>query len=220
MSNFSRIIFFLLLIMFMPIKVYATEPEALMDSFINYDKQYKELNKTRIKYELIGVYEITAYCPCVSCCGKSNGKTASGKIAKPNHTIAADINHFSFNDEVYIDGTTYVVEDTGGAIRGNRIDMFFGSHSEALSYGRKYEKLYKEYREDYILKEIPFYEWMMITDDISKDKTIDVVKYNNGTVEYRNQSGNVLAYRNRIIDNTFNNYVDKTVYIEWLKGRR
>ena len=32
---------------------------------------------------------------------------------------------------------TYVVEDRGGAITGNKIDVYFNSHSEALAFGRK-----------------------------------------------------------------------------------
>jgi hypothetical protein len=30
-----------------------------------------------------------------------------------------------------------VVEDCGGAIKGNRVDFFFDSHEEALKFGRK-----------------------------------------------------------------------------------
>ena len=31
----------------------------------------------------------------------------------------------------------YTVEDRGGAITGNKIDVFFNSHSEALKFGRR-----------------------------------------------------------------------------------
>ena len=31
----------------------------------------------------------------------------------------------------------YTAEDTGGAIKGNRIDIYFESHTEALYFGRQ-----------------------------------------------------------------------------------
>ena len=37
-----------------------------------------------------------------------------------------------------IDGVTYTVEDRGGAIQGNRIDIYMNSHAEALAWGVKY----------------------------------------------------------------------------------
>lgn len=84
-----------------------------------------------------GVYKITAYCPCAICCGKQTGITASGARATANHTIAAP-KSFSFGEQVVINGTTYTVEDRGGAIQGNRIDIYMNSHSEALAWGVRY----------------------------------------------------------------------------------
>ena len=31
----------------------------------------------------------------------------------------------------------FTVEDRGGAIKGNKIDVYFNSHNEALAFGRK-----------------------------------------------------------------------------------
>ena len=83
------------------------------------------------------IYKITAYCSCAKCCGKSNGITACGKKAKAGRTIAAP-RGFSFGTKLSINGKTYVVEDRGGAIKGNRIDLYVNSHSEALRWGVKY----------------------------------------------------------------------------------
>jgi len=84
-----------------------------------------------------GVYKVTAYCACISCCGKTDGITASGTQATANHTIAAP-STFAFGTKVVINGTTYTVEDRGGAIQGNRIDIYMNSHSEALAWGVRY----------------------------------------------------------------------------------
>ena len=84
-----------------------------------------------------GVYKVTAYCACMKCCGKTNGITASGVKATANHTIAAP-RTFAFGTKVVIDGVTYTVEDRGGAIQGNRIDIYMNSHSEALKWGVRY----------------------------------------------------------------------------------
>ena len=84
-----------------------------------------------------GVYKVTAFCACMQCCGKTNGITASGVKATANHTIAAP-RTFAFGTKVVINGTTYVVEDRGGAIQGNRIDIYMNSHAEALRWGVRY----------------------------------------------------------------------------------
>ena len=91
--------------------------------------------------EYLGTFTVTAYCPCKKCCGKTNGKTASGKIATANHTVAAS-KQFAFGTQLVIGGKVYTVEDRGGAIKGNRIDIFFASHKAALQFGRKKMKVY------------------------------------------------------------------------------
>ena len=84
-----------------------------------------------------GRYKVTAYCSCARCCGKTNGITASGRRATANHTVAAP-STFAFGTQMVINGKTYVVEDRGGAIQGNRIDIYMNSHSEALAWGVRY----------------------------------------------------------------------------------
>ena len=79
----------------------------------------------------------SAYCACASCCGKTNGITASGTKATAGRTIAAPKN-YPFGTKIEIAGMgTYVVEDRGGAITGNKIDIYFDSHQEALQFGRR-----------------------------------------------------------------------------------
>lgn len=100
----------------------------------------KENKKSKAKY--LGTFKVTGYCKCSSCCGKSNGITASGTVAKAGRTIAADTSKLPFGTKVVIDGNTYTVEDRGGAINGNKIDMFFESHSQALQWGVRYCEVY------------------------------------------------------------------------------
>ena len=83
------------------------------------------------------VYKITAYCPCSKCCGKTNGRTASGTKATAGRTVAAS-SKFAFGTKLNIGGHIYTVEDRGGAINGNKIDIFVNSHAEALQWGVRY----------------------------------------------------------------------------------
>lgn len=105
---------------------------------------------TTVKYEDIpeytelGTFKLTAYCSCSKCCGKSDGITASGKKAKANHTVATD-KSIPFGTNLMINGETYVVEDRGGAVEGNVIDIYFDSHEEAVNFGSKYAKVFEVY---------------------------------------------------------------------------
>lgn len=83
------------------------------------------------------IYKITAYCPCAKCCGKATGRTAMGTKATAGRTIAAS-GKFAFGTKLNINGHTYTVEDRGGAIQGNKIDIFVNSHAEALAWGVRY----------------------------------------------------------------------------------
>ena len=82
-------------------------------------------------------YKITAYCSCSKCCGKTTGRTASGTQATAGRTVAAPAK-FAFGTQLNIGGNIYTVEDRGGAIKGNRIDIYVDSHSAALQWGVRY----------------------------------------------------------------------------------
>lgn len=93
--------------------------------------------------------KITAYCSCAKCCGKyaynrpkdANGndivKTASGANAKHMYTLSAG-KHLNFGTKIYIPNVGMCeVQDRGGGVSGNHLDMYFSSHSEALNWGCK-----------------------------------------------------------------------------------
>ena len=80
---------------------------------------------------------ITAYCDCEICCGKTDGITASGAKAVEGITLAAD-KRYPFGTQMYIDGFGWrTVQDRGGAIQGNHVDLYFDSHGDALEFGTK-----------------------------------------------------------------------------------
>ena len=86
---------------------------------------------------------ITAYCPCRKCCGKySDGVTACGHKIQPGDTFVAADGRYPFGTEMLIPGYSnsqpVQVLDRGGTIKGNRLDVFFVTHQEALEWGVKY----------------------------------------------------------------------------------
>ena len=83
------------------------------------------------------VYKITAYCSCAKCCGKATGRTAVGTKLTSERTVAAS-GKFAFGTKLNINGHVYTVEDRGGAINGNKIDIYVNSHAEALAWGVRY----------------------------------------------------------------------------------
>jgi 3D (Asp-Asp-Asp) domain-containing protein len=88
-------------------------------------------------------YTVTAYCPCIKCCGKEDGITASGIKAVSGITVAADTDILPFGTEILIEGIGHrIVQDRGGAIKGKSIDIFFDTHEEALMFGRQNLKVY------------------------------------------------------------------------------
>jgi 3D (Asp-Asp-Asp) domain-containing protein len=88
--------------------------------------------------------EVTAYCPCPKCCGAGAiGLTASGKRVTFNggRFVAADA-ALPFGTKLvvpgYNNGRSVEVADRGGAIRGNKLDVFFPTHDQATAWGRRW----------------------------------------------------------------------------------
>ncbi|MEY8394193.1 3D domain-containing protein [Lachnospiraceae bacterium 45-P1] len=91
--------------------------------------------------EYLGSFTASAYCSCDICCAGST-LTYSGTVPQPEHTIAADLDVFPLGTRLWIDGVVYTVEDMGGGIAGNRLDIYFATHEEALDYGLKTVEVY------------------------------------------------------------------------------
>ena len=128
---------------------YKGEPPVIEDRLRGEDKPAEGCAVLDIG-EPLGEFTLTAYCPCMKCCGKwANGITATGMTATEGRTVAVDPRVIPYGSTVtlyYEDGTvhTYTAEDCGGAIKGNRIDVFFDSHEDARAFGVQSAMVYVE----------------------------------------------------------------------------
>lgn len=100
----------------------------------------------------LGEFTITHYCACAKCCGKSEddpayGITATGTRATEGRTVAVDPRVIPYGSEIVVrfaDGSEarLIAEDCGGAIKGNRLDVYMDSHEAALVEGVKTAEVY------------------------------------------------------------------------------
>lgn len=97
----------------------------------------------------LGNFKLTAYCSCSLCCGewannRPNGIVygAIGEELKEGYSIAVDPTVIPYRTEVIINGHTYKAQDCGGAIKGNRIDVYFKDHNDALEFGVRYAEVF------------------------------------------------------------------------------
>jgi 3D (Asp-Asp-Asp) domain-containing protein len=74
-------------------------------------------------------------------------QTATGTYPKEGRTIAVDPRVIPYGTEVYIPALNgvFIAEDTGGLIKGNKIDIYFSHGSEARQWGRKNIEIYVDY---------------------------------------------------------------------------
>ena len=86
---------------------------------------------------------VTAYCACKKCCGRfADGITACGHKIRRGDAFAAADRKYTFGTEMIVAGYNndkpIKVLDRGGAIRGNKLNVFFHSHKTARKWGVKY----------------------------------------------------------------------------------
>lgn len=101
----------------------------------------------------VGDFVITYYDVCVTCCGKTDGITASGAVAAPYETCAVDPAVIPLGSTVlvkYGDGTILRLraEDTGKGVRGNHIDVCVAGHQEAKALGVRRAVVYLVERQE------------------------------------------------------------------------
>jgi 3D (Asp-Asp-Asp) domain-containing protein len=128
----------------------TTEASILKNSLIPTlqvsEDNYSVLDNTLINGEKPEEKEVTgkkmianlsAYTAAADECGKSDGITASGAQVTPNRTLACP-KGYAFGTKIYIEGMgEYTCEDRGGAIKGNKFDIYMVTKAEAFAFGRK-----------------------------------------------------------------------------------
>ena len=84
--------------------------------------------------------EATAYTGSAEENGGYANMTSTGVVPREGRTIAVDPRVIPYGTKVYIPalGGTYVAEDCGGAIKGNRIDIFMNTSSSCNAWGRRH----------------------------------------------------------------------------------
>ncbi len=107
-------------------------------------ENFPTTNWRRFGTELVdlGTFVLTAYDPCMECCGKTDGITATGTKGKTGRTIAVDPAVIPYGTRVVIGGYVYIAEDTGSAIKGRHIDMFMDTHEIAMQFGKRTGQVY------------------------------------------------------------------------------
>lgn len=108
----------------------------------------RQLRQIELDKQYVGEFEITYYTAGPESTGKTPdhpayGITASGTTVKEGQTIAADWTVLVPGTKVYIEGVgERIVEDTGGAIVGQAIDVYVEDVNEALENGRHMAKVW------------------------------------------------------------------------------
>jgi 3D (Asp-Asp-Asp) domain-containing protein len=104
-------------------------------------KTYKGTSSS-FNYSNVYTMNASAYAPVVACCGKDDGITASGMRAGYG-VVAVDPNYIKLGTKLYVEGYGYAIAaDTGGAIKGYKIDLCYNTYNEAVNYGRKNVQVY------------------------------------------------------------------------------
>ena len=84
----------------------------------------------------LGLYTVVSYC-CIGRGGSYCGRTASGAPVGPG-TVAADTRLLPFGSRLYVpEYGMAVVRDTGGAVKGRVLDVWFYDCADAWRWGRR-----------------------------------------------------------------------------------
>ena len=114
-----------------------TKTENLVAQNAELEQQISQM-KGNPDFSYRGEFTVTYYCgedyPHI--CGTANGVTSSGATAFAGVTVAADPSIIPTGTYIYIKGVGMrVVQDTGGGIQGNKLDVYVDTHDEALENG-------------------------------------------------------------------------------------
>lgn len=119
-----------------PVKAFYEEVEKEAEREKKLARFKEKLNKAVFPKGKFTI-NASAYTAAADECGKSDGITASGVKVKEKRTIACPP-QFPFGTKIKIDGYgTYTCEDRGGAIKGNHIDIYMTTKTQAFAFGRR-----------------------------------------------------------------------------------
>lgn len=114
---------------------YLTEQE-ITPEMIKEKKSSEQPSTSSGNLTFLGNYYVTGYDTCSSCCGKSDGITASGVMATVGRTVA--MKGLPFGTRIYIEGIGYrVVEDRG--VGAGKVDVLCSNHSECYAITGTYK---------------------------------------------------------------------------------
>ncbi|MFB7141498.1 LysM peptidoglycan-binding domain-containing protein [Gottfriedia sp. NPDC056225] len=120
----------------------AAPKESVSKPKVNVTAPKKNVSKPKATNKKVVTVEATAY--TASCKGCS-GVTATGINLKKNpnmKVISVDPNLIPLGSKVYVEGYGEAIAgDTGGAIKGHRIDVFVANKQDAINFGRKQVKV-------------------------------------------------------------------------------
>lgn len=131
-------------------KVMELQKEALPEVPV----KEEPVEESEPEFVSLGEFKLTAYCACEKCCGEwalnrpvdEAGNQivvgACGEVLVEGISIAVDKNVIPYGAEVIVNDCTYKAQDCGGAIKGNRIDVYFDSHVDALEFGVQYAEVF------------------------------------------------------------------------------
>lgn len=90
-----------------------------------------------------GAVKMTIQCTAYTATGNA---TASGVMPTANHTVAS-WSGLPFGTKIYIPamGTTYTVEDRGGAVTEGIVDIYMNTYEECIQFGRQNLEAYIVY---------------------------------------------------------------------------
>lgn len=129
--------------------------------FVNWYKPTHFVRETRTEveteYQYLGYYYLTAYCPQECGFNGSNyptgWRTASGaichraeeenRLTEPT-TCAIDRKYHSFGTVFYIPyfDRTFIAEDTGSAVKGYHLDLFYEDYGSMAAFPTGYYEVY------------------------------------------------------------------------------
>lgn len=123
------------------------DPASSLSTSSTQDRVVKTGNNAPGRYMQRFRGNISAYTNGLSETGKTSrhpdyGITASGHRTQAGVTVAAG-RHIPYGTVLYIDGIGYrTVHDRGGAIKGNKIDVFMSNMKQVNTFGRRHLDVY------------------------------------------------------------------------------